>query len=227
MKLNLSKLIKKEIIINVITISFTVITLFGFSYGYFTDLDEAEPNAINFGNIGFALCADNTCSTITTSGVGNIIGIGPSPSNPNITEPITMYPMSDTDGLNSAPYKFILKNTGDYDLTVKIYLKPDSTFNLGSEFPNYSTYTIANHENIKIALHESGTTKPSAGTTYNTISATGNNQYVIGSGIVIPKNTEKVFDLYIWVKNDVLNEAQGTYFVATVSAKGEYVPSIT
>lgn len=213
--MNLRALIKREIMIASLTIILVTLGLIAFSYSVFMDVEEGEANVINFGDIAMSFCADSSCNTLVQN-LGNIIGTETNEAGETI--PVKVYPMSQEEGLNTTPYKFILENTGDYDLYVSVKLEPDTEFILNTEFPDYSDYTETEYSNIMVAFGEDGLTPTVQ--SYSTLT-----DFKLASNILIPAGEQKIFDLYAWVKEDAPNTAQGTYFVTEVSAIGEIIPN--
>lgn len=213
--MNLRALIKREIMIASLTIILVTLGLIAFSYSVFMDVEEGETNVINFGDIAMSFCADSSCNSLVQN-LGNIIGTETNEAGESV--PVKVYPMSQTEGLKTTPYKFILENTGDYDLYVTIKLEPDTEFILNTEFPDYSDYTETAYSNIMIGFGEDGLNP-----TVQLYSAL--TDYKLASNILIPAGEQKIFNLYAWVKEDAPNTAQGTYFVTKISAIGEFIPN--
>jgi len=212
--MNLNTLIKREIAIKLLTISFVFIGLFAFSYALFFDIDEGESNVISFGDIDMSLCSDETCNT-TVSNLGNIIGTKDDGEGNMV--PQVVYPMSNSAGLDTIPYKFILENTGDYDLYAKIKLEPDTDFILSDIYPNYTDFSETDYSNIKVAFGEEGLTP-------TIMNFSELNEFVVGDNILLEKGKNKVFEVYAWVDEKAPNSAQGTYFITSISVIGEFIP---
>ena len=213
--MNLRALIKREILIASLSIILVTLGIIAFSYSVFMDVEEGETNVINFGDIAMSFCADASCNTLVDN-LGNIIGTETNESGESV--PVKVYPMSQTEGLNTIPYKFILENTGDYDLYVSIKLEPDTEFILNTEFPDYVDYTETAYSNIMVAFGEDGL-NPTV-QLYSELT-----DYQLADNILIEAGTQKIFNLYAWVKEDAPNTAQGTYFVTEISAVGEFIPN--
>ena len=83
------------------------------------DVEEGETNVINFGDIAMSFCADSCCNSLVQN-LGNIIGTETNEAGESL--PVKVYPMSQTERLNTTPYKFILENTENdiYDGLAKI-----------------------------------------------------------------------------------------------------------
>jgi len=211
---NLTSLIKREITIIVLSIVLVILGLIAVSYALFFDVDSGGTNSISFGNISMELCANDVCNQ-TVENLGNIIGWEDDGSGTAV--PTVLYPMSESDALNnSTPYKFVLTNTGDYDLLLTIKLEPDTSFDLVNEWPSYSDYS-SDYANINIAFGEDNLTPTSMA--YSSLT-----NYEIADNIVLEAGDSKIYNLYAWVDENAENSAQGTYFVTAISVVGEYIP---
>jgi len=156
-----------------------------------------------------------TYSNGNSQNLGNIIGWEDDGSGTAV--PTVLYPMSESDALNnSTPYKFVLTNTGDYDLLLTIKLEPDTSFDLVNEWPSYSDYS-SDYANINIAFGEDNLTPTSMA--YSSLT-----NYEIADNIVLEAGDSKIYNLYAWVDENAENSAQGTYFVTAISVVGEYIP---
>ncbi len=213
--MNLRALIKREILIAILSIVLVILGIISFSLAVFMDVEEGQTNVISFGNIDMSFCADATCET-TVENLGNIIGTEKNEAGESV--PVKVYPMTNEEGLATTPYKFILSNTGDYDLYVTIKLEPDTDFILSTEFPDYSDYTETAYTNIMVAFGEDGLSPTTR--LYSELT-----DYKITENVLIPTGERKIFNLYAWVKEDAPNTAQGTYFVTEISAIGEMIPN--
>lgn len=212
--MQLKKLIGNEIIFMVSSVIIINILLISFSYAYFSDIDEGTNNEITFGNLALSLCQGDNCD-LDDNSLGNILGLT---TIENVRTPEKIYPMTDAQGLQQTPYTFIIKNTGDYDLYVKVNLTPDTTFDTTNEYSGteYERFTNTDYSQIKIALCETGGT-PTVKTYSSLI------DYVIAENIFVEAGSQKSFTLYVWETNDADNDLQGTYFVTRLGLEGEYL----
>lgn len=207
--MNLLKLIKREILITILSITI-IVSFFGLiTYAYFMDIKETDLNVIKFGDIELSFCADTSCDN-TISNIGRVIGRDAEGA------PLFMYPQTQEEALVTVPYIFKLSNTGDLGLDLTIRLEKEENPTLASE---YSDYTPANDSYIYTAFGEQG--KDPIVKKYTELEDGS-----ILLSIYLKKSQTKIFNLWTWLKEDAPNEAQGTYFIADISVNGKYNSSI-
>ena len=118
----IDKLIKKEVITLLISVSLLVIIFIGVTYAKFLSVDKGQDTVINMGDLNISFCKDTTCDTTYTN-IGQIIG---TKVENGTTVPLSIYPYAGkTEYSNETPYIFKVENTGTLDSTVKIKLKED------------------------------------------------------------------------------------------------------
>ncbi|MEG2457324.1 MAG: hypothetical protein RSB41_00280 [Bacilli bacterium] len=219
--MNLEKLLKREILITVVTVSIIALGFFAFSYAYFKQTDTGKTNAITFGDIKLTFCNDTSCET-TVQNLGRTIGVT---TSGGVTTPNTILPLTDAEGLATAPYIFKVTNTGNLKLTAKVILEPDLTFVTGIAGNDpfgvpYSSYTRVADDQMKIAIVENSVAPtPADSILYSTLT-----NREIKSGIVLNPGDIKIYKVYIWEKSDALNTSQGKYFVTNIKVAGDYIP---
>ncbi|MEG1850574.1 MAG: hypothetical protein RR228_01030 [Bacilli bacterium] len=203
--MQISKLIKREIIITVSAIIFMILGFIGLSYAIFMDVDETPENVIKFGDVALTYCKDTSCDN-TINNIGKVIGV-------NNGVPSPMYPQTKDQALLTVPYIFKLQNTGSLDLNIDIYLQKDATFTPSGD---YSSYAPADDTNIMYAIGEVGQAP--------IISAYSDRSGDNVLTLTMKPGVSKVFNLWTWLKENAPNSAQGTYFVADIQVKAEYKP---
>ncbi len=129
--MNLRKLIKRELIITIISVLLITTIFFGVTYAIYMTVGGSELGTVELGDLSFEMCTDSSCA-----GVIENVGI------PYIN--LEIYPMNDSEGLALSPYSFIAKNTGTVNLEVYIYMNLKNPFDIN-----------LNYNNMKIAFKES------------------------------------------------------------------------
>ena len=206
--MNLLQLIKKEILITVLSIVI-IVSFFGLiTYAYFMDIKETDLNVIKYGDIELTFCADTSCDN-SISNIGRVIGRNGSGA------PIFMYPQIEAEALATVPYIFKLSNTGDLGLDLTIRLEKEDNPTLENE---YSDYTPADDTYIYTAFGVQG--EDPVVKLYTELEDGS-----ILLNLFLEKSETRIFNLWTWLKEDAPNEVQGTYFIADISIKGEYKPS--
>lgn len=208
MKFNIGKLLKREIILTLVTVTLLSMGVMLFSYSYFMDVDEGTTNVMSFGDISLSFCADETCSSM--SGLGNLIG---TKIDGDRIVPQEIYPMSDADGLNTDPYKFVITNNGNYNLYMNFILTPDTSF-------TSDEYAETDYSQIKISISEEEKTNPLVSTGIYTDFPNG---VILENQFIQPGQT-KIYSLRSWVSESAINTVQKTYFVVNLRVEGSYKP---
>ena len=107
-KIRLTKFLKREIVVMVISVLAVTIVILGGSYAILTNIQRAEKyNVIKAGTLQIAY--DDT-----SSGLGNIINLNGA------------YPESDAVGQSREPYRFKITNTGSLNVKYMIKLLDDT-----------------------------------------------------------------------------------------------------
>ena len=170
----LTKMAKRQLLITLFSILGVTIISLGSAYAVFTSISRsAEYNVIKVGtlNIDFG---DST-STINLNG---------------------NYPMTDEEGLQLAPYKFTITNTGTLTADYEVFIQDDT--NMISE--DNCEGNQLNKDYIRYQLDN--------GTPANLSSIAGSN-YRIARGTLAPEESV-TYTLYVWIRegvgNDVLNK---------------------
>ena len=221
-------MIKREIIITISTVLLVTTVFLMFSYAIFKVDETGEQNSISFGDIAMSFCIDENCDELAEN-VGNVIGTKKNENGETTYVPI--YPQKDPSTEEEwnllSPYTFTLKNTGNLDLYVTIFLNRDTTSGLSYTTTNSqgetTTYTepVADDQ-IKIAIGEQGLTPTKMLYSETEVDPTSGN---IIAEVEIKAGDTKTFNLYAWLREDAENASQGKYFVTLISARGEFIPN--
>ena len=145
----IDKLIKKEVITLLVSVSLLVIIFIGVTYAKFLSVDKGQDTVINMGDLNISFCKDTTCDTTYTN-IGQVIG---TKVENGTTVPAVIYPFKDV-GLysNETPYIFKIENKGSLDSTVKIKLKEDATFTPSGDYSSYARLTSKYADHLKVAI---------------------------------------------------------------------------
>ena len=147
----IDKLIKKEVITLLISVSLLVIIFIGVTYAKFLSVDKGQDTVINMGDLNISFCKDTTCDT-TYSNIGQVIG---TKVENGVTIPASIYPFPDnTSYSNETPYIFKIENTGTLDSTVKIKLKEDATYTPTGDYSSYTRLSLKYPEHLKVAIRK-------------------------------------------------------------------------
>ena len=202
-KKNISKVVKREIILTIISVVVLVSFFSLFTYAFFMDIKETDVNVLNYGDLTLEFCVDASCDS-------NIENIGRTIGTDENGDPVSMYPQSELEALENVPYIFKVTNTGDYKQTIKIKLMKKENPELHS---NYSDYRELDLQYLNLSFSELGLevqTMP-----YQEFDG-------ILDTIVLEPNEERIYNLWLWIKEDAPNSIQGSYFIADISLTGEY-----
>ena len=145
----IDKLIKREVITLLVSVSLLVIIFIGVTYAKFLSVDKGQDTVINMGDLNISFCKDTTCDTTYTN-IGQVIG---TKVENGTTVPAVIYPFKDV-GLysNETPYIFKIENTGSLDSTVKIKLKEDISFTTSGNYSDYARLTSKYADHLKVAI---------------------------------------------------------------------------
>ena len=145
----IDKLIKREVITLLVSVSLLVIMFIGVTYAKFLSVDKGQDTVINMGDLNISFCKDTTCDTTYTN-IGQVIG---TKVENGTTVPASIYPFKDV-GLysNETPYIFKIENTGSLDSTVKIKLKEDISFTTSGNYSDYARLTSKYADHLKVAI---------------------------------------------------------------------------
>ena len=147
----IDKLIKKEVITLLISVSLLVIIFIGVTYAKFLSVDKGQDTVINMGDLNISFCKDTTCDTTYTN-IGQVIG---TKVENGTTVPADIYPFkNDGSYSNETPYIFKIKNTGSLDSTVKIKLKEDASFTPSGDYSSYARLSLKYPEHLKVAIRK-------------------------------------------------------------------------
>lgn len=188
--MDLKKLIKKEIFITIISAILISITFFGVSYAIYMNVEENELGVLSFGDLLFQMCTDSACAG-TEENIGNLIKTD-------------VYPMTDTEGLETSPYSFILTNSGTVQLNVYVYLGTNAS----------NTY---DYSKMRVAY------KLSTDTEY-TIDDYGEDSQFVLDTISLDPGESKIINLIVWGGENIDNDFIGQTFYGLVNAVAYYYP---
>ena len=147
----IDKLIKKEVITLLISVSLLVIIFIGVTYAKFLSVDKGQDTVINMGDLNISFCKDTTCDTTYTN-IGQVIG---TKIENGASVPADIYPFkNDGSYSNETPYIFKVTNTGSLDSTVKIKLKEDATFTPSGDYSSYARLTSKYAGHLKVAIRK-------------------------------------------------------------------------
>ncbi len=147
----IDKLIKKEVITLLISVSLLVIIFIGVTYAKFLSVDKGQDTVINMGDLNISFCKDTTCDSTYTN-IGQVIGTKVENGN---TVPAGIYPYDDNVSYsNETPYIFKVTNTGSLDSTVKIKLKEDASFTPSGDYSSYARLTSKYAGHLKVAIRK-------------------------------------------------------------------------
>ena len=145
----IDKLIKKEVITLLVSVSLLVIIFIGVTYAKFLSVDKGQDTVINMGDLNISFCKDTTCDS-TYANIGQVIG---TKVENGVTVPASIYPFkNDGSYSNETPYIFKVTNTGSLDSTVKIKLKEDASFTPSGDYSSYARLTSKYADHLKVAI---------------------------------------------------------------------------
>ena len=147
----IDKLIKREVITLLVSVSLLVIIFIGVTYAKFLSVDKGQDTVINMGDLNISFCKDTTCDSTYTN-IGQVIG---TKMENGVSVPSSIYPFSN-DGSYSkeTPYIFKIENTGTLDSTVKIKLKEDTSFTASGDYSDYARLTSKYASHLKVAIRK-------------------------------------------------------------------------
>ena len=145
----IDKLIKREVITLLVSVSLLVIIFIGVTYAKFLSVDKGQDTVINMGDLNISFCKDTTCDSTYTN-IGQVIG---TKVENGTTVPAGIYPFPDNGTYsNETPYIFKVTNTGSLDSTVKIKLKEDASFTPSGNYSSYARLTSKYADHLKVAI---------------------------------------------------------------------------
>ena len=147
----IDKLIKREVITLLVSVSLLAIIFIGVTYAKFLSVDKGQDTVINIGDLNISFCKDTTCDSTYTN-IGQVIG---TKVENGTTVPASIYPFKDV-GLysNETPYIFKIENTGSLDSTVKIKLKEDISFTTSGNYSDYARLTSKYANHLKVVIRK-------------------------------------------------------------------------
>lgn len=187
------KLFKNQILIVGICVFALVLSFIGGSYALFTSSSKAgEYNSLTVGDLEISYVD-------TGAGYGDVLSLNGA------------YPMSNSDGANTTPYRFSLENKGTIPLDLRIKLLDDESIieedgcsnNLIDR--NYVMMKLDNNEPIVL-----GSLASSDYVIY-TKGNLGVGEYDRLSTALVPGSSE-IHEIRLWIKSDAPNSVLGKHF---------------
>lgn len=220
--MQINKIIKREVISLVISLALILLMFIGVSYSSFLTVDESEEeNVITMGDLSFKFCTDTTCDS-SISNYGQKIGFE---TVDGVSTPASIYPYETTsEALEAQPYIFNIKNTGSLDMYIKIMLEEDTSFSPSTSYAEYTKLSDLYANNLQIGISKCDNGVINRDNVI--ISSYGNltDNEVLTNQLLL-SGTSGTYCLWTWLDNKTPNDVQKTYFVADISASGEYLPS--
>ena len=133
--MNLTKIIKREILITSLTVIGIAITFLGLTYAIYFTIDEKNIGTVSFGQLSFDMCMDESCSTGGTTYGTTLTG--------------DVYPMNTTEGTSQTPYLFKVTNNATEVMYTKVYAAKEgasidyTNVKLAAKVQGTSTYSYA------------------------------------------------------------------------------------
>ena len=147
----INKLIKREVITLLVSVSLLVIIFIGVTYAKFLSVDKGQDTVINMGDLNISFCKDTTCDSTYTN-IGQVIG---TKVENGVSVPSSIYPFpNDGSYSKETPYIFKIENTGTLDSTVKIKLKEDTSFTPSGDYSDYARLTSKYASHLKVAIRK-------------------------------------------------------------------------
>lgn len=226
------KEINQSIVFTVIFVLMVSVLFIDTTYSVFTINESSEEKTISFGDIDMTVTSGDTTgdysNTIGTTVINDVTSytpqypvVNPLTSNYGSTSWVTTN--NSGASITLRPYKFTLRNTGDTDMSVTIYLSPDTlanqlsasetlsldgnnfTFNQTTNGPVTSTqykyfdYTIVEDQAGSPTIQNLGTAFAGSSETVNNTTV-----YPIATGITLASGATKTFTVYMWLSEDEL-----------------------
>lgn len=181
--MKLKKLIKKDIIIAAATIFILIIAISFASYSLFFKVKETNQDTITYGDLEVSFEQNNsTISRLSDS------------------------PKTATEGMETEPFTFTIKNTGSLKAKYTVIVDDDNNYiqenNLTKTEDKYIRYAV-NSSSVRL------------------VSDIVNNELISGS---LEPQDEVTYNLRFWLKEDAPNSVLGTSVVKKVKVKSEYIP---
>ena len=214
------KMVKKDLIVLIVSVTLLIIATLGFSYAYFMSVDKGEDNIINIGDLKVSFCIDETCQK-DYANFGQVIGTK-SVDGKSVIESIYPY-SSDAQALTTDPYIFNIKNTGSLKTYVTIKLNEDKDYVLNGDYENYKNLTETYSNYIKVAISRCDTKVERENATIMKYGELENN--VLLSNVEFDSGSSQTFCLWTYLDSSTPNEVQDTYFVANLDFSAEYKPN--
>ncbi len=175
------KIFKHQLLITIVAGLAIVITMIGGSYAIFSATSKAdEYNVLKVGNLEISYVD-------TGEGFGDILSLNGA------------YPISDTEGINSSPYRFSVTNTGSITADFKIKVLYDDAIieEDGCEdnllLQKYIKYKFDNEEPVLLSSKESS-------------------DYVIYQSSNLVSGSSEIHEIRIWIDEAAPNSVLGKHF---------------
>ena len=175
-----SSLYMKNVRFTVYSVFAVVIIMIASSYAIFSSVQKAE----NYNSLKVGTLEVN----FTDKGeeMGNIINLN------------GVYPMSDSEGLQTSPYKFKITNTGTLNASYKIRIVEDADMIEQDGCRN----NLLSNSNIKVSVN---------GSTPFILETKSTNRYEIESK-VLNSGSSKTYSIRVWIDENSGNEVLGKHY---------------
>ena len=215
----IDKMIKKEVLILIVSILVVITLITSVSFSYFFAVDNGKENVISIGDLKITFCEDESCKK-DYANFGQVIGTKTVNGESVINR---IYPfVNETDALNTTPYIFNIKNTGSLDVLLTIKLNEDMDYIPSGNYSNYESITKLYSENIKVGISNCSNSIDRENVLINSYNSLIDNTILENDELKV--NEDKTYCLWTWLDENTPNSVQNTYFVANLDFKAEYMP---
>lgn len=175
-------LFKNQILITSITVFALVVSIFGSSYALFTSSASSdEYNYLKVGQLEMSYVDAG-------SGYGDILSLNGA------------YPMADTDGLSTEPYRFYIKNTGDMATDFKLKIKNDENIIETDGCGN----NLLDFDYIRVQFDSTGE--------IHTLGDLVSSDYTLYEKTNLEVGSSEIHEIRIWIAADAPNSVLGKHF---------------
>lgn len=215
----IDKLIKRELLVLIVSVCSLIAVIIGISYALFFSIDQESENTISIGDLKVKFCSDSSCKS-NYENFGQVIG---TKTVDGVTSPEQIYPYNTVyDALETTPYIFNIKNTGSLDSYLKIQLKEDNDYLLPETYNELKNTAELYNEHLRVGINDCN----------NSIDRENVTIYKYGEltdGVIIDSKLlksgeENTYCLWTWLDESTPNSIQNTYFVANLDFQVEYKP---
>ncbi len=212
----IDKILKKEVLILIISVISVLILLGSVSYSYFFVINKGKSNIINVGDLEISFCTDESCNKKIPN-FGQVIGTK-NVNNTSVAEQIHPF-IDDSEALKKMPYIFNIKNTGSLNTLLTIKLHEDKDYS----YKGYESVTVNYKDNIRIGI--SNCNDGVNTTDVDILKYSDSTDGMILRKEVLESKKDNTYCLWTWLDKDTPNSVMNTYFVANLDFKAEYIPN--